>query len=69
MGGVFWREVEALPIPRGIFAWLDGPSVKTEGPGEKRGETGFLFLMPEGTLLKFYGGVGPKSHRSLEDPI
>ena len=42
----FGEVVEAPPIPRGIFAWFDGPSVKTEGPGGKRGETGLLFLMP-----------------------
>ena len=47
----FGLEVKAPPIPRGIFAWLDRPSVKTEGPDGKKGETGLLFLMPEGISL------------------
>ena len=45
--GQYLGEVGKGPrIPRGIFAWLDGTSVKTEGPGEKNGETGLFFLMP-----------------------
>ena len=47
----FDKDVEAPPIPRGIFAWLDRPSVKTEGPDGKNGESGLLFLRPAGLSL------------------
>ena len=47
----FDKDVEAPPIPRGIFAWLDRPSVKTEGPDGKNGESGLLFLRPAGLTL------------------
>ena len=47
----FGEDVKDSPIPRGIFAWLDRPSVKMEGSDGKNGETGFLFLMPKGLSL------------------
>ena len=47
----FDKDVEAPPIPRGIFAWLDRTSVKIEGLNGKNGETGLLFLKPRGLTL------------------
>ena len=57
----FGMEVKAPLIPRGLFAWLDRPSVKTEGPDGKNGETGLFFLMPEGLSLNSIGELAQKA--------